>query len=296
MTDVKRYLITGGTGFIGTHLCRRLISGGHEVHVVVEPSRRDVVPGASPHVFDGDTGSLVSLVDEVRPDFVFHLASLYLPAHTTADVRTLIESNVLLGAQLLEAMSRADCRGLVNVGTGWQHFSGPEYDPVNLYAATKQAFEDIAAYYVTRGVSTSTLALYDTYGPDDPRPKVLPQLIDAALSGAPIDLSPGEQLLHLVHIDDIVAAFLTATDLLEQEPTPRLTRYSITAGPPLTLRELAAAVERVTGRTIDARWGARAYRNREVLVPWVGDVLPGWRPAISIDEGIRRMVAVERKS
>lgn len=288
--------MTGGTGFIGGHLVRRLLADGHEVHVIVQPGIEQIPAGATSHVYDGTMERMLSIVSETSPDVTFHLASVFLANHTAGQVDSLVTSNVLLGTQLLEAMTECGCRRLVNTGTGWQHFGGPEYDPVNLYAATKQAFEDIARYYVAREISTTTLALYDTYGPCDPRPKVLPLLIKAALSGEQLDLSPGEQLLHLVYVDDIVDAFMVAAAGLEAKSPPTVHRYSITAQPPLSLRELAAAVERVTGRSIDARWGARAYRGREVLTPWVGEHLPGWCPKIGIDEGIRRVIEADRAS
>lgn len=296
MSGARTYLVTGGTGFIGTHLCRRLISDGHSVHVVVEPTHRDVVHGASAHELDGTTGGMLQILDDTRPDLVFHLASLFLSTHRPEDIAPLIASNVLLGTQVLEAMAQVGCKRLVNVGTGWQHYEGAAYDPVNLYAATKQAFEDIAAYYVAQGVGTTTLALYDTYGPDDLRPKILPRLLDAATTGAPLDLSPGEQLLHIVYIDDVIEAFVVAAGLLDVAPAPAAKRYCIAADSPISLREIASAVERVTGRVIDAHWGARDYREREVMVPWVGEHLPGWHPKVPIEDGIRRLLDSERKS
>ena len=88
---------------------------------------------------------------------------------------------------------------------GWQHFGTPDYRPVNLYAATKQAFEDVLAYYAdAQGIAAVTLELYDTYGPGDPRRKLIRILFEAARSGEPIQLSPGEQVIELLHVDDAV--------------------------------------------------------------------------------------------
>ena len=123
----------------------------------------------------------------------------------------LVDSNVLVGTQVAEAMLRAGCRGIVNTGTSWQRDARGAYDPVCLYAATKQAFEDVLTYYVSaEGFAATTLRLYDTYGPDDPRPKLVNALAGALRSGTPLSLSPGEQLLDLVHIDDVTAAFAAA--------------------------------------------------------------------------------------
>lgn len=290
MSDTKRMLVTGGAGFIGGHLVRRLISDGHEVHVIVQPGCESVPAGSTAHVHDSTMDGMLEIVGAVRPDVVFHLASVFLASHNPDDIHSLVISNVLFGTQLLEAMAMTGCRSLVNTGTGWQHFEGPEYEPVNLYAATKQAFEDIARYYVARDISTATLVLYDTYGPGDPRPKVLPLLIRAAYSGEQLDLSPGDQLLHIVYIDDIVDAFVSAAAGLGRNTKVTCERYAVAASPPVTLRELANAVERVTERKLDARWGARPYREREIMTPWIGRMLPDWKPLTPLDAGIRRVL------
>lgn len=290
MADARRILMTGGTGFIGRRLSERVLAEGAEVHVVVQPGFEDVCPGATGHLHDGTTAGLLGIVESVQPELVYHLASLYLAAHTPDDIERLIASNVLLGTQLLEGMAQAGCTRLINTGTGWQRFGTEAYDPVNLYAATKQAFEDIAAYYVARGISTTTLTLFDTFGPADPRPKVLPLLIKAALSGERLDLSPGDQQLYLVYIDDIIDAFVHAGHLIAEQDAPGVHRYSVVPDEALSLKQIAAVVEQVTGRTIDAHWGGRPYRDREVLVPWVGARLPGWSPKVSLAEGIRLVI------
>lgn len=293
VSDSKCALVTGGGGFIGGCLTRRLLVDGFDVHVIVQPGAETVPEGATAHVHDGSMAGMMKIVEQVRPSVVFHLASVFLPSHTAEQIEPLIISNVLFGTQLLEAMAQVGCTRLVNTGTGWQYFAGAEYDPVNLYAATKQAFEDIARYYTVRGISTITLALYDSYGPNDPRPKVPPLLIRAALSGERLELSPGEQLLHIVYVDDIADAFVAAAGLLVDDTEPSCRRYSVTAQPPVTLRELASAVERATGRVIDTHWGARPYRDREVLDPWIGERLPGWAPRVPIDEGLRRVLEAD---
>ena len=291
MSEARRVLVTGPTGFIGGHLVRRLVGEGFEVHAIVRPRSVDCIDGVTVHVHDGSTAGAVAILEAVAPDIVYHLASLFLSTHTEGDVEALVNSNVLFGTQLLEAMKLAGCTRLVNAGTGWQHFSGPDYDPVNLYAATKQAFEDIALFYVALGISTVTLSLYDSYGPDDPRPKILPLLIRSAFGERSLELSAGEQLLHIVYIDDITNAFMLAGELLNRSQSPMCARYAVAADTPVSLRELVAAVEHAAGRRIDAHWGARPYRSREVMTPWVGERLPGWAPQIALDEGVHRVIA-----
>ncbi len=164
-------LITGGSGFIGSALVRRLIAEGWRVHLLLrpqsDPARIDGIDVAT-HTHNGTTESLVAMVGAIRPGTVFHLSSLFLAQHEVRDVTPLLRDNVLFGAQLVEAMSRNGATRLVNTGTFWQHFENAGYNPVCLYAATKEAFEALLAYYVeTAGVKAVTLKLSDTYGPGD---------------------------------------------------------------------------------------------------------------------------------
>lgn len=287
-------VVTGGTGFVGSHLVRRLVADGWHVHVIVRPgsdtSRLDACdapPGI--HVHDGSTEGLASYFESVRPAVVFHLASLYRVEHEPKDVLPLVESNVVFGTQLLDAMSRAQCGRLVNTGTAWQHYESRDYSPVNLYAATKQAFESILQYYVeARAVSAVTLKLHDTFGPNDPRKKLFTLLAETARRGAPLAMSAGEQQLELVHVDDVVDALLIAAARLEAGDVRGHECYTVASGAPRRLRDVVTCYEEITGERLPIQWGGRPYRTREVMVPWTaGPTLPGWSPTRSLEDWLR---------
>jgi nucleoside-diphosphate-sugar epimerase len=218
---------------------------------------------------------------------VFHLASLFLAQHQPQDVDALILSNVLFSTQLAEAMVANGVRHMVNTGTSWQHFDNQDYNPVNLYAATKQAFEDILAYYADAGMlKVVTLALFDTYGPNDPRRKLVALLRDLARTGQALAMSPGEQLIDLVHIDDVVDAFLLAAQRLPSQPTA-YARYGVSSGAPMTLRAFVGVFERVAGTSLAIEWGGRPYRPREVMTPWQAPAMEGWQARIRLEDGLR---------
>ena len=291
---MSRALITGAAGFIGGALLRRLLAEGWEVHALLGRTCRrealaDVAGRVALHDHDGSMAGLAAIVAEARPDVVFHLAALFLTDHRPGDIEALVASNILFSTHLAEAMAASGATRLVNTGTSWQHFGTPDYRPVNLYAATKQAFESILAYYHdAHGLSCITLKLYDTYGPRDPRPKLVRLLLGAARSGEPLGLSPGEQVLDLVHVRDVVAAFRAAADRLQAAPAP-LREAFLVSDARLTVRELVKAIEAAVGRPIRAQWGQRAYRPREVMVPLTppGSPVPGWAPAVPLAEGLR---------
>ena len=275
-----RVLVTGATGFIGSNLVQFLHDKGCEVQAIARGDVAQTPAIARVYRYTGETQQVMDAVAEVKPDVVFHLASLFLASHNFSQVTDLIASNVLFGCQLLEAMRSAGATALVNAGTAWQHFDGDGYVPTNLYAATKQAFEDLALYYVqTAGLRMVTLRLYDTYGPGDTRRKLIRLLLDCARTGEPLGMSPGEQVIDLGHIDDVCRAFWAAANLVQSETDGSAEVYAISGGDRRSLRGIAALVEQVAGKKLPINFGALPYRAREVMVPWVGAPLPGWKAA-----------------
>ena len=295
-TAPARILLTGGRGFVGRHLVRRLALDGYQCHLLVRsPSPAHIEGAHGEHVRgeSADEQELADLLEKVRPDVVVHLASLFLATHKPEQVAPLVLSNVLFGTRLLEAMSLARVPCFLNAGTFWQHYQQADYDPVCLYAATKQAFEDIAEFYVrARGLQCVTLQLFDTYGPDDPRPKLFSLLLRSSQEGTELEMSPGEQQLDLVHISDVVSAFSLAIQRLLDGRVSGHEKYAVSSGRLLPLREVVRIFQTVSQRELRIVWGARPYRHREVMEPWKhGQPLPGWQPRVKLEDGLRSLFA-----
>lgn len=293
--DPGTAVVTGSTGYIGFHLCSRLLEAGWKVHAIRRQTSR--VETLSPssglvvHTYDGSFASLDAALQSAQPDVVFHLASLFLAQHQPDDIFPLINSNIVFGTQLLEAMVARKVYRLVNTGTYWQNYENQPYSPACLYAATKQAFEAILVYYSeTTPLVAATLRLFDIYGPGDTRPKLFNVLRQAMNAGRQLAMSPGGQLMDLVYIDDVVDAFLRAASYLASPFCEKIAVYAVSSGEPIPLREVVATYCRIVGRDLSILWGQRPYRTREVMIPWNnGDAVPGWVPKIGLREGIMKM-------
>ena len=177
---------------------------------------------------------------------------------------------------------------MLGLGTTWQNFNGESHNPVNLYAATKQAFEDAMRFYASVGqLRCATMKLTDTYGPGDTRPKLLSRWKSLSKTGEVLAMSAGEQVIDLLHVDDVVQAIFKLITVLERSDID-FQDFVISSQREITLRELAILVERCAGVYLNIQWGARPYRAREVMRPtFIGQPIPGWIPQISLEKGIQ---------
>ncbi|MEC9293912.1 MAG: NAD(P)-dependent oxidoreductase [Chloroflexota bacterium] len=292
-----RILVTGATGFIGSHLVQRLLQDQHQVHALTRQGtdleqlggqlERIVV-----HTHLGSTQNMIEIIKDARPDVVVHLASLFIGEHKSTDVEDLINSNVLLSTQIIEAMGLNDVRLLINVGTSWQHYEDSDYNPVNLYAATKQAFRSLLSFYVeTCELRVISLELFDTFGPNDRRDKLFNLLNRLRATGETISMSPGYQHINPIYIDDVCDAFVLALKRLRSGQVKCSETYSVCSDDSIELRELVRIYENEANVKLNVKWGGRSYRGREVMRPWSrGATLPGWAPRISLEKGINMLL------
>ena len=266
-------------------MVRRLVDDGWTVDALVRDPA-SLPAGVAIHEIPGPIDELIGLVGNLAPDVCFHLATAFRGVHVPADIEPMVTANVGFGTALAEAVSQAGDCTFVNTGTVWQHFDARAYSPVSLYAAMKQAFTDVLRFYEeVAGLPVVTLELTDTYGPGDPRPKLLPILVRAAREGTELQMTDGTQLIDLLHVDDAVGALLATADGAAGAV------YGASGGDTVTLRELVDRFETVSGLEVKASWGARAARPREMTRPWmVSGPPPGWSPQVSLDDGIRALL------
>ena len=124
----------------------------------------------------------------------------------------------------------------------------------------------------------------DTYGPTDKRNKLIRQLLNAASNNERLDMGPGDQLINLLFVSDVVAAILRIAEL---PPTPIIQNYVVRAENSISIRELVTEIEKVTKNKLNVNWGARQARPREMNTDWVfGELLPGWQQHVNLEAGL----------
>jgi len=269
-----RALLTGSTGFVGQNLLKHLRSKGWDVETI---GRQD-----SPSDMD-------KKMDQFKPHVVIHLATLFIAEHKPADIPNLIQSNIIFGTQVVDSMIRHNVTNFINTGTLWQYYEGDRFTPSSLYSATKSAFESILHFFASaNSLKVINLMLSDTYGPKDPRGKLLSKLISMAGTNESLQLSPGEQKIEWTYIDDIVTGFeVAAQRLMSGTETQKFAHYTLTSGELVSLKDTVKICESVLGKKINIEFGAKPYRKREIMVPAKLDpILPGWNAKYTLRQGI----------
>lgn len=306
-----RVLVTGGAGFIGSHLVDGLLALGHEVAVVdnLSTGRREQVPAESClHEIDIRDVELVHrLFRSFRPRVVYHLAAQTSVRKSTEDPAGDASVNVLGTINVLDAAVRAGVERVVYVSSGGAIYGEPEALPVredhpvrplSPYGLSKYVGEEyLWLYRQTYGLACSVLRYPNVYGPrQDPfgEAGVVAIFTRALLDGKqPVIFGDGLQTRDYVYVDDIVAASLLCLRKGEGGT------YNLGWGREVTVVDLLAQLQEVLGTAVTPRYdlprpgevrriALDATRARSEL---------GWEPKVPLPEGLRltaRWVAEHR--
>jgi nucleoside-diphosphate-sugar epimerase len=302
------YLVTGGAGFIGSHMVRTLLERGERVRILdnfATGKREHLTPLAGRvDLIEGDVRYLNNVQEAVAgADYVLHLAALPSVARS---VRTPIESNdvnVVGTLNLLVAARDAGVKRVVysasssaygNSATLPKEETMPS-DPLSPYAVNKLTGELYCRTFTrVYGLETVSLRYFNVFGPrQDPTSQysaVIPRFIQAALAGQrPVIYGDGEQSRDFSYVQNAVEASLLACTA----PGVAGETINVGCGHRVTLNELVGMIARLTGGTIEPVYEApRAGDVRHSLagIEKAGRLL-GYTPSVALEEGLRRTIA-----
>lgn len=305
---MNRVLVTGGCGFIGSHLVESLLATGAEVMVVddfrLATRERLTQAGARGGltVIDGDVrnpGALRPLTG-FAPDAVFHMAALHFVPYCTAHPQEALDVNVGGLDTLLCALGRAPLKTFVFPSSGAVYGFGadpwPETAPArprDIYGMSKWLGEQIVMrFHQDRPeVRTVVARLFNTYGPRETNPHVLPGIVAALSEGKPVEVGNLWPKRDLVFVADVVAALLAAA-----AGGPEFEVFNVGTGIGTSIGQVIRAIEVITGSSLEARQVPSLMREDDghlVSDPAKLRRATGWQPRYDLWAGLRRLLELE---
>lgn len=291
-----KILITGATGFIGQNLIKLLIENNFNIYCItrVHSDLSKINSKAKIFQYDENIDSLLEFFQNEKFDGVIHLASLFLLNHSKDNISNLLSSNIKFGVELLEASKISKVKWFINTGTFWQNYKNEEYNPVNLYAATKEAFLNIAKYYTqTSDLIFTTIKLNDTFGPNDTRDKIFNLWYKIALTGEILEMSEGNQIIDISYIEDVINAYDILIKHLNSDKKNEFKNkiFAIKSNERMSLKELSKVFEEAINCKLNIQWGAKPYREREVMNPWEnGETIENWEQKYTLKDAIIKTI------
>lgn len=301
----KTIFVTGGAGFVGSHLVHRLVNEGAEVHLLLRPSSdkariHDILDRIRIHEVDfTDSGQVNNILKRIHPSGVFHLAaaSQYFGHIPTMD--DLIFTNVLAPLRLMETMNVFDYDFFINTGTFAEVGAKPHAireddlcEPTELYSISRiPAVLYAQALARTQGKPTASIRIFTPYGPLMQKGKILHEMIVRALQNEEIPLTLPTVVRDFIFIDDLVDLYIAAALNAKRIPG---NIFNGGTGTATTLERLSQFVLKYTDSTSTVAWSGQQSASYDGA-HWQADMIKtgqllSWKPRVSLEDGLMRTI------
>ena len=323
----RKAFVTGSAGFIGYHLCQRLLADGWQVlgldsisdyYDIRLKQRRHAMLSQSPgfRAVEGlleAPGLVRGLVEEFRPDVIVHLAAQAGVRHSIDAPRSYVDANLIGTFEVLEAARAVPPQHMLLASTSSAYGANTEMPyaevhkadhQMSFYAATKKATEAMAHSYAhLYDLPTSMFRFFTVYGPWGRPDMALFKFTRAILSGEPIDVyNHGDMRRDFTYIDDLVEGIVRLIDAVpgrqaagsfdSLSPVAPWRVVNIGNGAPVQLMDFVAAIEAATGRV--AQKNMLPMQPGDVPATWADatliEALTGALPRTDIGVGVQRFV------
>jgi len=289
-----KVLVTGASGFIGSHLCQRLASLGSEIHAISRSNFTGELPDYSWLQADLiDFARVHALLCDIKPQVIFHLASHVMGSRDREAVLPTFHSNLMSTVNLLTAASEVGCRRFILAGSLEEPDAGtPEAIPSSPYAVAKWASSAYTRmFHALYQLPTVILRIFMVYGPAQRDIlKVIPYTALSLLRGEEPKLTSGQRQIDWIYVDDVVDGLIAAAQASGIEGRT----LDIGSGALVSIRAVVQHLVHLIDPQAKLHFGAVPERPLEQVR--VADIAKtysqlGWQPTTSLQAGLQRTVA-----
>lgn len=288
----ERVLVTGASGFLGSHLCQRLIRCGVEVHAISRTL--EGLPSENPRWWKVDLEdyeATKNLLEKVKPHVLFHFSGHVSGDPDISHVIPTFRSQLLTTVHLLTISSEIGCRRIILTGSLTEPQAGQvDSPPSSPYAASKWASNAFGRMFQCLYQTPVVIVRpFMVYGPKQNPNKVIPYVIQAFLKGDQPKLTSGRWKADWIYVDDVIEGFLAAVEVPEIEGST----VDLGTGQLVSVESIVRQIVEIMGVKIEPQFGALSSRPcEEVRVADLDHTqhVLGWQPKVSVYEGIKKTV------
>jgi nucleoside-diphosphate-sugar epimerase len=257
----EKILLTGATGFLGSHLLKRLLENGYEVVILVRETsqleRIKSLMGFEIFVINKELSNLDELFDLFSIHTIIHVATEYGKRSTYSEV---LFSNVYFPVKLLEAALQKDLKAFINTDSFFSKF--PEYPYMQEYISTKRIFKDFTKS-LSR-IKIINMQLEHVYGENDSKDKFIPYIIEKMiLNENNIELTEGSQKRDFIYVEDVVEAYLIALKNIYN--FNQFTEFEVGSGNSISIKDFLNGIHEYLCSESNLLFGALPNRVNEIM-------------------------------
>ncbi|MCA2702363.1 MAG: NAD(P)-dependent oxidoreductase [Microcystis sp. M179S2] len=266
-----KVLITGASGFVGSHVARLLVAEGCEVYALVRESSnrwriRDILP--SMYLRQSDLVAFENVntyLQEIKPELCIHLAWYAVPGKYLNSQENL--DSIQASINLLSQLAELGCKRFVGIGTCFEYDLSLGYlsessltKPITLYAATKVALSTILQQFAQiTEMEIAWIRLFYQYGPMEDERRLIPSVISSLLRDEVVKTTKGEQIRDFLHIEDVASAIWAVAKSNVSGVV------NVGSGQPVTVGQIALELGNLLGKPDLIHLGALPYRPNDPM-------------------------------